>query len=90
MRRTVLWIVAGIVAGSIQTLTAADGIWNRVDNTDVVSPAAWSHAGNWVDGQIAGAGGHAYFTNAFPTKAYRAVEIPPEGVTLNRFWFKNQ
>jgi len=71
------------------SLQAADGIWGRVDNTDIVNPAAWSNAANWAGGVVAGEGGHAYFTNAFPNKVIRAVEIPTEGVTLNRFWFKN-
>jgi len=71
------------------SLQAADGIWGRTDNTDQVNPAAWTNAANWVGGVVAGDGGQAYFTNAFPNLAYRAVEVPPEGVTLNRFVFNN-
>lgn len=82
-------VVFAVCAAAALSLRAADGIWGRTDNTDVVNPVAWSNAANWAGGVIAGEGGHAYFTNAYPDKVVRAVEIPPEGVTLNRFWFKN-
>lgn len=82
-------VVFAVCAAAALSLRAADGIWGRTDNTDVVNPVAWSNAANWAGGVIAGEGGHAYFTNAYPDKVIRAVEIPPEGVTLNRFWFKN-
>ncbi|MDX9867623.1 MAG: hypothetical protein RBT78_06825, partial [Kiritimatiellia bacterium] len=82
-------VVCGVMVALACGADAADGIWGRTDNTDLVNPAAWTNADNWADGVIAGGGGHAYFTNAFPTLAYRAVEMPPEGVTLNRFVFNN-
>ena len=83
------WVVCGVMAAFACGAEAADGIWGRTDNTDLVYPAAWSNAANWAGGVVAGEGGQASFTNAFPTLAYRAVEIPPEGVALNRFVFNN-
>jgi RNA polymerase sigma-70 factor (ECF subfamily) len=84
-----LGMTAALSAVALNT-HAGDGVWNRVDNTNVVSPALWSEASNWADGVIAGGeGSQAAFTNAFPDKVYRAVEVPPEGVALGRLWFRN-
>jgi len=83
-------VFAAFMSLAMMSGVAADGIWGRTDNTDMANPASWTNAANWVGGTIAdGVGSEATFTNAYPNKAYRAVEIPPEGTTLGRFWFKN-
>jgi len=85
----VLRVVFAVGTAAALSLQAADGVWGRTDNTDVVTPVAWSNAANWAGAEVADGGGQAFFTNAYPNLAYRAVDIPPEGVALSRFWFKN-
>lgn len=94
MRTTTTSVVTLGVAAALSSVVlnthAGDGVWGRVDNTNVVSPALWSEASNWAGGAVAGGeGSQAAFTNVFPDKVIRAVEVPQEGVTLGRLWFRN-
>ena len=90
MKKCICCIALAVSCFTSICVNAADGIWNRTDNTDLVNPASWTNSANWVGGVIAdGIDSEATFTNAYPNKAYRAVEIAPDGVKLGRFWFKN-